>query len=360
MAELPVEGRVAKCIRTHLVGSLPFVDARDAMKESLERLGATLPHVPDGETGERKDFILHLGNRMVQNPQLKARRTMLRFFGMHESVYRFIVRPEGNLEFPLGQLGYHSDWVAGLDLFRELREKCGRPELRYQMSVATPLSIAGIYFRTPRNIRRALGPMREGLRAEIAAAVETDRKSLVIQLDAPGEQAFVAITQRFAPPFARAVARRMARQLAVLATDVPHDVPLGIHLCLGNANNRRGITPRTARPVVLLANECAAAFAGVRPLDFLHIPLVNTSNPRHFAPLADLRLAKSTRLIAGLVYEDGHGANRDRLRLAAEALGFIPDVACACGMGRRTPDVARLLLDELHSLANSSEPEAAA
>ncbi len=60
-------------VHTHLVGSLPFADARTAMLESLERLGDTLLYLPDGETGERRDFIIHLGARLAHNPALRGR-----------------------------------------------------------------------------------------------------------------------------------------------------------------------------------------------------------------------------------------------------------------------------------------------
>lgn len=342
-------------IQTHLVGSLPFADAREAMGESLDRLGRTLPYVPDGETGERKDFIVHLGERMSRNPGLVSTPIRFRFFGMDEDTYRLRVRRDKQLGFPLGELGYYRDWEASLELYRDMREKYGRPELKYQMSIATALSIAPMFFRNPLDIRRVIGPMRDGLRAEIAAAVEKDRESLVVQLDAPGEQTFVALAERYAPPLAPTVARRMAGQIVGLAVGVPEDVPLGVHLCLGNASNRRGITPRTASSIVRLANECVAAFEGVRRLDFLHIPIVDTSDPRHFAPLKTLRLPEPTRLIAGMVYEDGHEANQTRLRLTAEVLGFTPDVACACGMGRRTSDIARSLLDEMLALASETQ-----
>ncbi len=175
----------------------------------------------------------------------------------------------------------------------------------------------------------------------------------MVQLDAPGEQALVAATERFAPPLAPAVSRRMARQIVGHVSGVPEDVLLGVHLCLGDANNRRGITPRTTSSIVRLANDCFAEFEGVRRLDFLHIPLVDTSDPRHYAPLRNLRLPEATRLIAGMVYEDGHEANQTRLRHTAKALGFTPDLACACGMGRRTREVARLLLDEMLALASA-------
>ncbi len=131
------------------------------MTESLDRLGKTLPFIPDGETGERKDFVIHLGERMKQNPGLMATPIRFRFLGMDEETYRFRVRRGKHLEFPIGELGYYRDWEASLELYRELREKYGRDELKYQMSVASALSIASMFFRNPLDIRRVIGPIRD-------------------------------------------------------------------------------------------------------------------------------------------------------------------------------------------------------
>jgi len=134
---------------------------------------------------------------------------------------------------------------------------------------------------------------------------------------------------------------------------VPHDVPVGVHLCFGNPANQRVITPPSSAPVVVLANAVAKAWPEARPLDFLHLPIVDSTDPAYYEPLRRLKLPLTTRVIAGLVYEDGHAANAERLALATEVLGYTPDVACACGMGRRTPEIARTLLDEMRALTGS-------
>jgi hypothetical protein len=104
--------------------------------------------------------------------------------------------------------------------------------------------------------------------------------------------------------------------------------------------------------VVLLANAVARAWPRERPLDFVHLPIVDSMARYYYEPLAMLALPRETRVIAGLVYEDGRAANEARFELAADALGHPPDVACSRGLGRRAPFVARLLLDESKALAS--------
>ena len=339
-------------VQTHLVGSLPFADAGEAMQEGLQRLGETLPYVPDGETGERANYIMHLVDRLARNAALSSREVTGRLGGRTARMRRFSIRRGTKFELGLGELGYFRDWSASLPLFRKLREEYGRPELRYQLGVAPALSIAFPFFSPPISMLRAIGPIKQALREEIGAAVQLDPDAVVVQLDAAIEQVLIARLHARLPPAARILARSLARQLASLVADVPPAVPVGVHLCLGNPGNRRAVTPPSSRPVVLFANAIASVWPAHRPLDYLHLPIVDSTDPGYYEPLEQLRLPSSTRLIVGTVYEDGHAANRERLRLATQSLGFTPDIACACGMGRRSTDVGRTLLDEMRALAD--------
>lgn len=320
------------------------------MHEALHRLGDTVPFIPDGETGERSNYILHLGERLAANPSIETGRANPFLPGPLRVGLR--IRRGGEVHIELGELGYCRDWAASLALFHELREETGT-QLRYQMGVAPALSIGTAFFNKPFGVARAIAPLQAAIRAEIAEAVRLDRDALAVQIDAAFEQIFVALVQRVAPPFAQRVALRLARQIAACVAEVPPEVPVGVHLCLGNPGNRRVVTPSSSKPVVLLANALAQVWPAGRPLDFVHIPIVDSPDPRHYEPLRGLTLPPTTRLIAGLVYEDGHDANTERLALASQHLGFTPDVACACGMGRRTPEVARALLDEMRRLAEA-------
>ena len=218
------------------------------MQESLQRLGETLPYLPDGETGERANYIGHLVDRLARNPALSSQEAMERLAGESRRTTRFSIRRGRKLEIELGELGYFRDWSASLPLFHKLRDEYGRPELRYQLGVAPALSIAFPFFRKPFSMRRAIGPLAEALRAEIGAAVRLAPDAAVVQLDAAIEQVAIARVHALLPSAARVLARRLARQLASLIVDVPPDVPVGVHLCLGNPGNRRvGHRPLLAR-----------------------------------------------------------------------------------------------------------------
>jgi hypothetical protein len=341
-----------RTVHTHLVGSLPFRDADEAMGESLARLGDSVLLLSDGETGERGSFVAHLPALLERNPALVRVSQRNGLVPGQRRLPAFRIARGRRLAFEPGALGYARAWQASLPLFRALRERVGRPDLRYMMAMGSPLSIALPFFTKPRGVMRALGPVERALGAEVALALDGGRDVLAVQLDAAFDQIIVAnMFQGPRRPVASLLARWFAGTLAAVARGIPPDVPVGVHLCLGNPGNQRVVTPRSTAPIVLMANTLARRWPRNRPLDYLHIPIVDSSDDAYYVPLRRLRLDPRTRLIAGLVYEDGHAANLARLSAATDRLGYIPDLACACGMGRRTPEVGRALLDEMAMLA---------
>jgi hypothetical protein len=65
-----MEAAVARS--AHLVGSLPVNDADDAMRLALGTLGSSLRSLPDGETGERHNWIIHIIVAMRSHSDLEV------------------------------------------------------------------------------------------------------------------------------------------------------------------------------------------------------------------------------------------------------------------------------------------------
>jgi hypothetical protein len=55
----------------HLVGSVPLADARAVFTAASTALGPRLKRIPDGETGERSDWITWLEPVFAENPALE-------------------------------------------------------------------------------------------------------------------------------------------------------------------------------------------------------------------------------------------------------------------------------------------------
>ena len=58
----------------HLVGSTPFADAEEALDIFSDRLGTLLHTVPDGETGERQNWIQGMLDSFRSHPKLELAR----------------------------------------------------------------------------------------------------------------------------------------------------------------------------------------------------------------------------------------------------------------------------------------------
>ena len=55
----------------HLVGSVPLADTETVFRTVSAALGPRLKRIPDGETGERSDWIAHLEAVFASNPALE-------------------------------------------------------------------------------------------------------------------------------------------------------------------------------------------------------------------------------------------------------------------------------------------------
>jgi hypothetical protein len=51
---------VAGVRRAHLVGSIPAASGAEAMQLAVERLAPDLDYLPDGETGERRNWVISM------------------------------------------------------------------------------------------------------------------------------------------------------------------------------------------------------------------------------------------------------------------------------------------------------------
>ena len=103
--------------------------------------------------------------------------------------------------------------------------------------------------------------------------------------------------------------------LSRVATAIPHDVPMGFHLCLGSMGNKHVLIPEDARNQVSLMNRLAAELP--RPVGWLHAPVPRDADPqRYLAPYRELCLPESTALYPGVV-DIADGLDATQLRISA-------------------------------------------
>jgi hypothetical protein len=345
--------------RAHLVGSIPAPTAEEAMRLAVERLGADLDYLPDGETGMRQNWVLSMIEEFRSHPDLRLARDG--DWSDYDKLPRFAVRSGHRLYGAAIDLGITAAARGALPAFRAVQAD-GLPQLGFQIGIPGDVDLALFTFG-PSGPVRHLRPFTEALAAVMHQAYRMVGDDVLFQIEVPAEQ--VALTR--APAAARpALAGLLARRIAALAQGAPEGARFGLHLCLGDMNHRPLGQLTDASPLVLLANAVADRWPAGRPLRFVHAPLAAggtppSSDPAFYAPLAGLRLRPGIRFIAGFAHEEQDVAAQFRIRqLIEDAVGERVDISASCGLGRRLPAAALAVMDRVRLLLSDQPPADAA
>jgi len=123
-------------------------------------------------------------------------------------------------------------------------------------------------------------------------------------------------------------------------------VALGYHLCFGTLGGWPRFQPNDLGETVKLAN--AFLEASGRRVDWIHIPLLDTSDEAFFAPLKELE-PRGARVYLGAI----HNMERFQQRVAL-ARKYLPEfgLAAYCGFGRNpVSELPGILADHLKAAA---------
>ncbi len=325
----------------HLVGSVPLGDAEDVFRAANSILGGRLRRIPDGETGERLNWIGWQARFIGSNPHFEM---------IPPNPTDYAPLPHFQLRSPLSsgeitfeQLGYADAAKSSYAVFSQLKQAGLIPAAtRFQVSLPTPLAPI-IAFIVPRDQAVVEPAYEAAMFAELdqfAAAIP--HHELAIQWDVAVE---FGILERATPTSFEDAKKVVVERLVRLGNRVPVDIELGYHLCYGDAGHKHFIEPEDASKLVEVAN---AISAGVRrQINWIHMPVPrNRTDDAYFAPLRHLHLHPETELYLGLVhFTDGVEGTRRRIAAAQKVVADF-GVATECGMGRRNaatiPELLRI------------------
>src|SRR6476620_1972081 len=79
--------------QVHLVGSVPLHNAREVFATVSGVLGSRLKRIPDGETGERSDWITWLEPVFADNPALEKSDELFRVHATGTARIRYRLKP---------------------------------------------------------------------------------------------------------------------------------------------------------------------------------------------------------------------------------------------------------------------------
>lgn len=331
----------------HLVGSVPLANAHDVFADVSAALGARLKRIPDGETGERSDWITWLEPVFADNPALEKSNELFRIHATGTARIRYRLKPGKTVsDVSFGNLFYADIAQQSYAEFAKLKAKGAiPPPVRFQIDLVPAHSVIWLFLQD--DLHQPLDPVfNAALKREIdkiAAALPHDQ--IAIQFDVAS--AVFARLQRNEP---NAYGKNRAEMLATfsailtdLAERVPADIELMFHFCYGDSNHKHVIEPIDMGDMVDMANRLSSDIK--RPIQLIHMPVPrDRTDDGYFLPLAKLKLRPETELSLGLVhYTDGVAGTRRRMAAAdKQVTGY--SVATECGFGRRDPATIPALL----------------
>ena len=337
----------------HLVGSVPLANAHEVFVTVSAALGRRLLRIPDGETGERTDWIAHLEPVFADHPALEKSDEVFWLHATAPGRTRYRLKPgasEQDVRFE--NLFYADTAIQSYRDFANLKAQGKIPaHCRFQVDLVPAHSVIWLFLQD--NLHRAFDPIyNDAVRREIDKLVEAiPHDQLAIQFDVAS--AVFARLQRNEP---NAYGRNKSEMLDTfgailgkLADHVPLDVELLFHFCYGDSNHRHVVEPIDMGDMVDLANQLAGGIR--RSIELVHMPVPrDRSDDAYFEPLTRLKLKPGTQLCLGLVHHtDGIAGTRRRLATAEKYVKNF-SIATECGFGRRPRDTISELL-AIHAAA---------
>jgi hypothetical protein len=332
-----------------LVGSVPLQSASAVFESVSSKLGPLAKRMPDGETGERKDWIMWQADVVKDAKGLEKGGVRELQGGYHFQLYQ--VAPGAEQKVSVGPLGYASAASVSYEAFKKLRADGKIPAgTRFQVSLPTPIAVV-MSFCEPSSFPSTWPAYEARLKTEIREILAViPPRDLSIQWDIAAEICFILEN----PELAKAIPMEaLVASIARVSEDIPQETELGLHLCYGDPGHKHVVEPKDTK---LMVDFTHALFAGIKhPVAFVHMPVPRERDDiAYFEPLKQLKLPPNTELYLGLIHlTDGVAGAKRRLATAKQIVSDF-GVATECGFGRRPPETIPQLLDlhrEVASLA---------
>jgi hypothetical protein len=350
-----------------MVGSIPFDTIEEVFRAvSASGIAEALPCIPDGEVGERLGWIVMLSYRLYHgHPDIETLQRPAPVNGVAswfprtaQDNWSFRLRPAVR-ELHFGDLGwclgYARDAINSYFVFRTLREKGLLPQdICFQVSLPLTFSGMGAMFRNPADWAVMAPAYEEAMRAEIANIVaKIPPGDLAIQWDMAVELGMLEGAVWQSSPYWKQSGTDpldlIGGTVERMSPAIPAETLLGYHLCYGTL----GGWPMRHGKDLSVQVKCVEMMLrrSGRPVDFVHLPIIDHAPEEYYAPLSELRPG-DTKVYLGIVHNIADREDyRRKLDLAGRYLGDF-GVAAPCGLGREAMgQVPQLLQDHATALS---------
>src|SRR5712692_10031502 len=324
----------------YLVGSVPMENAQQVFEKVSDALGRRIKRIPDGETGERGDWIAWLEPVFANHPAFQKSGEFFRVHASGTGRERYALKPGYTpRDARFDNLFYADIAKESYAVFKRLKDAGRIPAgTKFQVDLVPAHSVIWLFLVYA--LHAPIDPIyNAALKREIdkiSAAIPHDE--LAIQFDV-ASAVFARLERNEASSYGRSKAdmqETFSNILIDLGNHVSADIDLLYHLCYGDSGHRHVVEPTDMGDMVEFANRVSRDIA--RPVHLIHMPVPrNRADDAYFEPLRRLKLRPETELCLGLVhYTDGIEGTKRRL---ATARKYVADfsVATECGFGRRDP-----------------------
>jgi hypothetical protein len=331
----------------HFNGGVNLPDAETVMREIVERVPVGVRRIPDGETGDRQQWIFFQLQKFWQTPGLEEAGTADFAEGYEQMPKVRLAEGTDPDDVAWPSLGYADAYRESFEIFSRLREEGLIPDgVRFQVEYPTPLASINAWVAEEDQVRLE-GSYERALFADLDRLLESVlNDQLAVQWDVAVE--FGILEVGFGAGVGYALDDIVDR-LVRCVERVPTDVPVGLHLCYGDYQHRHFKEPESLELQVQVAGRLVER-AG-RPVNFFAFTVPQYQrDPAYFEPLRSLNVPADTELYFALVpyhpEEQAEGTTADQVRLVDENLGDRPWGICTeCGMARAEREEIPTLLD---------------
>jgi hypothetical protein len=286
-------------VTAHFNGGVNMPDAETVMREIMKRVPIGVERLPDGETGDRSQWIEYQFQKFAQTPQLDRVGSKGPEGTGYSDVPRIRLR-EGTdphaIEWP--NLGYSDEYRVTYELFRQLRDEGVIPDgVRFQVQFPTPLASVNGWIEVEDQL--VVEPSYEkALIAEVERFVDSvPHSDTAVQWDVAIE---FGILERVFAGWEQYSFDSVVQRLVRCVDCVAADVQVGMHLCYGDRRHRHFVEPESIELQVRVLNAVAEAVA--RPVSFASFTVPQYRvDEAFFAPLRELVVPGAERLSFGIV-----------------------------------------------------------
>ncbi|KAI0405665.1 hypothetical protein F4802DRAFT_166057 [Xylaria palmicola] len=325
-----------------MVGSVPGASPQEVFTRLVTALPGRLEAVPDGETGDRWNYI---GWQLKRFPRV-ARRNELGGTPLPED-------GAGLPTFTLADIeptAYDEAALSSYAEFKQLREQNVIPaNVRFQIGLPSPYSVLVGHVKP--ELANVIEPLYEQRFAETLHRIveHIPHDDLVIQWDLCFEMTGLEFDRgrpleaRHKPYFSSpgGVLQGLANRVARLSEGIPKDVKLAFHLCYGDLRHKHFVEPEDTSLLVEFANALLARETLGSRTEWIHLPVPKErTDADYFLPLTRLKLdsSKPPYIYLGVVHANDEAGTKKRIETARATVPFHFGVATECGLGRTPPE----------------------